>query len=182
MNKFLSIFAAISLGLVVPVMAQPSSQIGPGPVPCAYTDCTVGALNTTGNITETKASPRATLNATTGDARFQAQLNGVTKYIAGAVDTTDNIIVGSVVGDAAVRGASRVLISGDGGNSYDLRIDSTHGLIIPKLASAPVAGPGAGFLRIFAVAGTDAGTCKIQTQAGTSNTAVTVTDNIGTGC
>lgn len=43
------------------------------------------------------------------------------------------------------------------------------------------AAPGAGFCIIQAVAGTIAGTCKIIIYAGTSSTAVTIVDNVGTG-
>lgn len=42
--------------------------------------------------------------------------------------------------------------------------------------------PGAGFVKIAAVAGTNAGSCKIIAYAGTSTTPVTILDNIGSGC
>ena len=58
----------------------------------------------------------------------------------------------------------------------------TSAMTLTKLGSAPAAGPGAGIVKVFAVAGTNAGSCKIQAQAGTSATPVTLADNIGSGC
>jgi len=42
--------------------------------------------------------------------------------------------------------------------------------------------PGAGAVKLAAVAGTTGGTCKLVAYAGTSTTAVTILDNIGSGC
>jgi hypothetical protein len=50
-----------------------------------------------------------------------------------------------------------------------------------KITAAGTA-PGAGFLKIEAVAGTSGGTCKIIAYAGTSTTPVTIVDNVGAGC
>lgn len=43
-------------------------------------------------------------------------------------------------------------------------------------------GPGAGFLSVEVVAGTTSGSCKLIAYAGTDATAVTVVDNVGSGC
>ena len=48
--------------------------------------------------------------------------------------------------------------------------------------TATGAAPGAGKMRFEVVAGTTGGTCKIIAYAGTSTTASTVVDNVGTGC
>jgi predicted RecA/RadA family phage recombinase len=48
--------------------------------------------------------------------------------------------------------------------------------------SASASAPGAGNLKIAAVAGTNANTCKIIAYAGTSTTPVTIIDNVGSGC
>lgn len=50
-----------------------------------------------------------------------------------------------------------------------------------KIAAATVA-PGAGLGDIRMVPGTNAGTCKFVAAAGTSTTAVTIVDNVGSGC
>lgn len=63
-----------------------------------------------------------------------------------------------------------------------VRLLGATGTVLPKLASAPTAAPGAGLTNIFAVAGTNAGTCKLQMLAGTSTTPVTIVDNVGSGC
>lgn len=52
--------------------------------------------------------------------------------------------------------------------------------VLPKTTPSGLA-PGAGFAAIQAVAGTNPGTCKIIVYAGTSNTPVTLIDNIGSG-
>jgi hypothetical protein len=54
-------------------------------------------------------------------------------------------------------------------------------LALPKDTASGTA-PGAGALKITAVAGTNAGTCKIIAYAGTSTTAITIIDNVGSGC
>lgn len=48
-------------------------------------------------------------------------------------------------------------------------------------ATPLAAAPGAGFCVIQAVAGTNPGTCKIIIYAGTSTTAITIVDNVGSG-
>ena len=53
-------------------------------------------------------------------------------------------------------------------------------LILPKTTPSGLA-PGAGFATIQAVAGTNPGTCKIIIYAGTSNTPISIVDNIGAG-
>lgn len=50
-----------------------------------------------------------------------------------------------------------------------------------KITASGIA-PGAGFLKISAVAGTNAGTCKLIAYAGTSTTPVTIVDNVGASC
>jgi hypothetical protein len=42
--------------------------------------------------------------------------------------------------------------------------------------------PGAGYAKAAVVAGTNAGSCKLMVYAGTSTTAATILDNIGSGC
>lgn len=56
------------------------------------------------------------------------------------------------------------------------------GEVALKKVSASGVAPGAGWLKFEAVAGTMANTCKIIAYAGTSNTPVTVVDNVGGGC
>lgn len=46
----------------------------------------------------------------------------------------------------------------------------------------PATAPGAAVVKITAEAGTTGGTCKLVARAGTSTTATTILDNIGTGC
>jgi hypothetical protein len=48
--------------------------------------------------------------------------------------------------------------------------------------SASGSAPGAGTVKIAAVAGTTGGTCKLISYAGTSTTPTTILDNIGSGC
>lgn len=55
-------------------------------------------------------------------------------------------------------------------------------LFFAKQSSASGTAPGAGSIKLEVVAGTNAGTCKIIAYAGTSTTASTVLDNIGSGC
>jgi hypothetical protein len=56
------------------------------------------------------------------------------------------------------------------------------GELVQTKETASTTAPGAGFAKLEWVAGTNAGTCKLIAFAGTSNTPVTVVDNVGTGC
>jgi len=87
--------------------------------------------------------------------------------------------------------SDRILINGSGQTQIlngPLSVGSTSSLVaaagdlaFPKVATAASA-PGAGNVKIEAVAGTNAGTCKLIMYAGTSNTPVTIVDNVGAGC
>lgn len=48
--------------------------------------------------------------------------------------------------------------------------------------SASGSAPGAGTVKLAAVAGTTGGTCKLIMYAGTSTTPTTIIDNVGAGC
>jgi hypothetical protein len=48
--------------------------------------------------------------------------------------------------------------------------------------SNPATGPGAGYLKLEVIEGTNPGTCKLIAFAGTSSTPTTIADNIGGGC
>ena len=53
--------------------------------------------------------------------------------------------------------------------------------LLREQAAAPPVPPNGGCV-IYAVPGTNSGSCKIVAKCGTSNTPVTITDNIGSGC
>ena len=58
----------------------------------------------------------------------------------------------------------------------------TNGALGMQKITASGTAPGAGSCKFEVVAGTTGGTCKLQMLCGTSTTAVTVLDNVGTGC
>jgi hypothetical protein len=82
----------------------------------------------------------------------------------------------------SVYGKPAGVAGGTSAASLVFNVSTVGTLTIPKEASAPATAPGAGFINLFALAGTNAGTCKLMMQAGTSTTAVLVLDNVGTGC
>lgn len=59
---------------------------------------------------------------------------------------------------------------------------TTPFLTLLKLAATLTISPGAGYCSVSSVAGTTTGTCKVIAQCGTSVTATTLVDNIGSGC
>lgn len=83
-------------------------------------------------------------------------------------------------------GADSLLVNGiSAGNKFEIgsvgATIATGELAFAK-ETASGSAPGAGFLKIEAVAGTNAGSCKIIAYAGTSTTAVTLVDNVGASC
>lgn len=59
---------------------------------------------------------------------------------------------------------------------------TTPFLTLLKLSATLTIAPGAGYCSVSTVAGTTTGTCKVVAQCGTSATATTVIDNVGSGC
>lgn len=106
--------------------------------------------------------------------------------IAGATLTLRSTSNGSPSGDSIIfvtGGATHATLYSSGG----FGIGPTAATLaageigIPK-ESASGSAPGAGVLKLAAVAGTSAGTCKIIAYAGTSTTPITIVDNVGGGC
>lgn len=160
---------------------------------CTYTgtiqasgwSLTTGGGWTGGSVTATAAGRAGVFTRTTaGDISLQVKntANGTTASLGVEISTaTNDGIVGAVQNDSLVTASSRILFSGDGNSSIGLIIDGS-GTTLPKLSAAPGVAPGAGRVRLFFVAGTTGGSCKLQAQAGTSTTASTIFDNIGSGC
>lgn len=161
----------------------------------------------TNNTTSLGTSALIWSNVFAGVGTFSAAsagtLTGTTSVIAGASSNgitisqatiNRNTAAGSLAINAGV-GTSTVLGLTAGGSvaitaplttvSGALNaggIVTTSGLNLAKLAAAPTTAPGAGFVNVFAIAGTTSGTCKLMAQAGTSTTATLILDNIGGGC
>ena len=89
-------------------------------------------------------------------------------------DATNSKFVVDPSGNAAFNS----LTSGSGG----AQVIAAGAIGLTKLAGAPGTAPGAGFVELFAVAGTNSGSCKIEALAGTSTTPVLIIDNVGVGC
>jgi hypothetical protein len=73
--------------------------------------------------------------------------------------------------------------AGTTGNPYiePMRLLGTGEVRQPKVTASGTA-PGAALAKMSWVAGTNSGSCKLISYAGTSNTPVTVVDNVGSGC
>lgn len=89
--------------------------------------------------------------------------------------TSGNILLTPGTGDATVAETSLMV-----GSATPATL-ATGELGLAKISASGTA-PGAGSLKVEAVAGTNAGTCKIIAYAGTSTTPVTLVDNVGSGC
>ncbi len=74
------------------------------------------------------------------------------------------------------------ILPGGGVQIGPVRAALTAGAFGLNKITASGTAPGAGTAKLEVVAGTNAGTCKLVMAAGTSGTAVTVVDNVGTGC
>lgn len=82
-----------------------------------------------------------------------------------------------------LRGDGRAFsLTGQIGSVTSAAVMSSGELAFTKLASADNTAPGAGFLKLEVQAGTTGGTCKLVGYAGTSTTATTIIDNVGSGC
>lgn len=79
-------------------------------------------------------------------------------------------------GDFHILGGAEV-----GGLSGSSTLKVSAGELAFDKGSASGTAPGAGFLKLGVVCGTNAGTAKIIAYAGTSTTPVTVVDNVGSG-
>ena len=116
------------------------------------------------------------LNPTGNTFAFTSQY----AYIADATSGS-NLVLQSVGTNGLLQEQATATIKQTIG-STDMLTTDANGMTIPKLSAAPTTAPGTGRVRLFAIAGTTSGTCKLMVQAGTSATASTVTDNIGSGC
>jgi len=94
-----------------------------------------------------------------------------------------------------MNGANLQVALGDNSNNTGLQAGSLHaangttlatgvpfGGIGMAKATDPASAPGAGFVKMMWVAGTNAGTCKLIAYAGTSTTPGVILDNVGAGC
>lgn len=161
-----------------------------------------------GSFTTITASSTSTLTGNVGiggaSSTQPLKVLGITDIYAGYFTNTSSashsfgllVDAGNDSSDRAllVRNASAsanlLFVSGDGFVTIptgSLRVGnatattSAGELSLSKI-SASGSAPGAGSLKISAVAGTNAGTCKIIAYAGTSTTPVTLVDNVGAGC
>jgi hypothetical protein len=92
--------------------------------------------------------------------------------VGGSPATNSNMSVASL-------GTGKVqLVTGGSGGTVQVEVTSTG---ILGVAKGTAAAPGASFLGLSAVCGTNAGTAKLQALAGTSATPTTLLDNIGAG-
>ena len=98
---------------------------------------------------------------------------------AGSATQNSLLNIGNLIrGDMA---ASLLRVSGMlqvGGSAFATAI--TGEFAIAKITASGTA-PGAGFMKLAVVAGTNSGTCKLIAYAGTSTTPTTVVDNVGAG-
>lgn len=137
-------------------------------------------------------------NSQSGGNAGDAFLSGGNGPNSGAGNAGNTYIGGNNPGGTSGAGSS-VYISalvGNGGGAngtIDLRngavtiggptsLVGVNGELGFKKISASGTAPGAGNVKLDAVAGTNAGTCKIIMYAGTSTTPVTIVDNVGAGC
>jgi hypothetical protein len=108
---------------------------------------------------------------------FQMRSDGTSSLNILLTDASGNITLGPATADVTI---ARDLYPGR--DVYATRdIWSGRSLNAPKMTALGTA-PGAGYCRFEVVTGTNAGTCKLQAVCGTSSTAVTVIDNVGSGC
>jgi hypothetical protein len=143
------------------------------------------------------ASPEVKLSsATTGqniafslydaDATLQARLlsqSGSTYFINDGGNALNVYSLPAVSINFWTDGTVRAGMTGGGGFWIGpIAPTLTAGALGLTKITASASAPGAGSCKLEVVAGTNANTCKIIAACGTSATAVTVTDNIGTGC
>lgn len=120
-------------------------------------------------------------NSSNGFTRLQF---GGTTSSFGALQT-NGTETDSELADGSARapfGMSNLFASGFGLIGASSGATESVGELAFAKETASGTAPAAGFFKLEAVAGTVGGTCKLIAYAGTSTTAVTVVDNVGTGC
>ncbi len=105
---------------------------------------------------------------------------------AGSVTTNANLTgvitsVGNATSIASQTGTGSKFVVDTNPTLSGLTITASTPLTMGK-STDPATAPGAGFAKVYWVAGTNGGTCKLISYAGTSTTPVTIVDNVGGGC
>ncbi len=103
----------------------------------------------------------------------------------GRIISVDRFILSSTSTDTSCNRTPGLVWDPNGGVTFGTATAPTNlsagEVAFPKISASGTL-PGAGFLKIEAVAGTAGGSCKIIAYAGTSATPVTIVDNVGSGC